>query len=103
MIKGWDKAAQSSRQCIYVFAVGYRLSFSKILNMNLDMKSVKELIDVKANAGVQLTDRELAIRWYSRITEDTKLALLGEYLPSFTPSELTDENKYWLFLAQQKL
>jgi hypothetical protein len=67
------------------------------------MKSVKELIDIKVNAGVQLTDRELAVRWYSRLTNEDKLALLEKYLPSFKPDALTDENKYWLFLAQQKL
>jgi hypothetical protein len=67
------------------------------------MKSVKELIEIKTNAGVQLTDRELAIRWYSRVTSEENLALLEEYFPSFTPDVLTDENKYWLFLAQQKL
>jgi hypothetical protein len=67
------------------------------------MKSTKELIDIKVNAGVQLTDRELAIRWYSRLTNEEKVALLEEHLPSFTPDVLTDENKYWLFLAQQKL
>ena len=67
------------------------------------MKSVKELIDIKVNAGVQLTDRELAVRWYSRLTNEENLALLEKYLSSFTSNELTDENKYWLFLAQQKL
>ena len=67
------------------------------------MKSAKELIDIKVNACVQLTDRELAIRWYSRLTNEENLALLEEYFPSFTPDVLTDENKYWLFLAQQKL
>ena len=67
------------------------------------MKSAKELIDIKVNAGVQLTDRELAIRWYSRVNSEENLALLEEYFPSFTPDVLTDENKYWLFLAQQKL
>jgi hypothetical protein len=67
------------------------------------MKSTKELIDIKVNAGVQLTDRELAIRWYPRLTNEEKVALLEEYLPSFTPNVLTDANKYWLFLAQQKL
>jgi hypothetical protein len=61
------------------------------------MKSVKELIDIKVNAGVQLTDRELAVRWYSRLTNEENLALLEKYLPSFTSNELTDENKYWLF------
>jgi hypothetical protein len=67
------------------------------------MKSVKELIEIKTNAGVQLTDRELAIRWYSRLSNEEKVALLEEYLPSFKSDLLTDENKYWLFLAQQKL
>jgi hypothetical protein len=67
------------------------------------MKSVKELIEIKTNAGIQLTDRELAIRWYSRLSNEEKVALLEEYLPSFKSDLLTDENKYWLFLAQQKL
>jgi hypothetical protein len=67
------------------------------------MKSAKELIDIKVNAGVQLTDRELAIRWYSRLTNEENLALLEEYFTSLTPDVLTDDNKYWLVLAQQKL
>jgi hypothetical protein len=66
------------------------------------MKSTQELIEIKSKSGVQLTDRELAIRWYGRLSDAEKLALLEEYIPSFSPEALTDENKYWLWLKQQR-
>jgi hypothetical protein len=66
------------------------------------MKSTQELIEIKSKSGVQLTDRELAIRWYGRLSNAEKLTLLEEYIPSFSPEALTDENKYWLWLKQQR-
>lgn len=67
------------------------------------MKSTQELMEIKSQAGIQLTDRELAIRWYHRLSGVEKLTLLDKYIPSFSPDELSDENKYWLWLKQQKL
>ena len=67
------------------------------------MKSTQELMEIKSQAGIQLTDRELAIRWYGRLSDVEKLTLLGKYIPSFSPDELSDENKYWLWLKQKKL
>ncbi|MCF8339710.1 MAG: hypothetical protein K9I82_01915 [Chitinophagaceae bacterium] len=67
------------------------------------MKSTQELIEIKSQAGIQLTDRELAVRWYGRLSDVEQLTLLDKYIPSFLPDELSDENKYWLWLKQQKL
>lgn len=67
------------------------------------MKSTQELMEIKSQAGIQLTDKELAIRWYGRLSDFEKLTLLDKYIPSFSPDELSDENKYWLWLKQQKL
>jgi hypothetical protein len=67
------------------------------------MKTVEELIKIKSNAGVQLTDPELAIRWYNRLEPSEKESIVSEYLPSYRPDELSNEDKYWLWRAQQKL
>jgi hypothetical protein len=51
----------------------------------------------------ELTDPELAIRWYDRLEDDKKQSLLKLYLPSFKPNDLSNEDKYWLWKKQQKL
>jgi hypothetical protein len=65
--------------------------------------TVEQLIKIKSRAGVQLTDPELAIRWYNRLEPSEKESIVAEYLPSYRPDELSNEDKYWLWRAQQKL
>jgi hypothetical protein len=67
------------------------------------MKTIEELIKIKRDAGIQLTDPELAIRWYNRLEASKKESIVAEYLPSFKPYDLSNEDKYWLWRAQQKL
>jgi hypothetical protein len=64
---------------------------------------INELIKIKSDAGVQLTDRELAIRWWGRlsITEQEEV-LSNSKLTKLTIREIDYETMYWLWLNQQK-
>ena len=64
---------------------------------------MEELIKIKSENGIQLTDRELAVRWWGRRSEEEKRVLLETYLPSYEISSVTYETMYWIWLKQQKL
>jgi hypothetical protein len=64
---------------------------------------MEELIKIKSENGIQLTDRELAVRWWGRRSEEEKKVLLETYLPSYEISSVTYETMYWIWLKQQKL
>jgi hypothetical protein len=62
---------------------------------------ITELIKIKSDAGVQLTDRELSVRWWGRLSVEEKMAILKEHLPFL---QIIDyESVYWVWLKQQKL
>jgi antitoxin component of MazEF toxin-antitoxin module len=64
---------------------------------------MENLIKIKSDAGVQLTDRELSVRWWGRRTVEEKQAILKEYLPSHNIENIDYESMYWVWLKQQKL
>lgn len=64
---------------------------------------MKELIKIKMEAGVQLTDRELAVRWWERCSTEEKESLLKTFLPTFSIDKVNYETQYWIWLKQQKL
>ena len=64
---------------------------------------MENLIKIKSDAGVQLTDRELAVRWWGRLSVKEKQAILKEYLPSYDINNIDYESIYWVWLKQQKL
>lgn len=53
--------------------------------------------------GVQLSDPELAVRWWSRREPSEKQELLNKYLPQHSSDEMSSQDIYWLWLKQQKL
>ena len=65
--------------------------------------SMENLIKIKSDIGVQLTDRELSVRWWSRLSVEEKGAILKEYLPSHDIGIMDYESIYWVWLKQQKL
>jgi hypothetical protein len=64
---------------------------------------MEELIKIKSENGIQLTDRELAVRWWGRCSEEEKKVLLETYLASYEVSSVNYETMYWIWLKQQKL
>ena len=64
---------------------------------------MENLIKIKSDIGVQLTDRELSVRWWGRLSVEEKRAILKEYLPSYDIGNMNNEYVYWVWLKQQKL
>lgn len=64
---------------------------------------MEKLIEMKMKNGIELTDRELAVRWWNRLSAEEKQNILNEYLPKHTIDSMTYENMYWLWLKQQTL
>jgi len=64
---------------------------------------MEELIKIKSENGIQLTDRELAVRWWGRRSEEEKKVLLETYLASQEVRSVNYEAMYWIWLKQQKL
>jgi hypothetical protein len=65
------------------------------------IKRMQELAGVRT--GVELSDPELATRWWSRLEKEEKQSLLNQYLPSRTVEKMDNDAIYWLWLKQQKL
>ena len=61
------------------------------------------LITIKVNGGVQLSDRELAVRWWGRKSIEEKMDLLKTFLPKYGIEDIDYETMYWIWLRQQKL
>jgi hypothetical protein len=61
---------------------------------------INELIKIKSDGGVQLTDRELAIRWWGRLSTTEQEEVLSN--SKLTIREIDYETMYWLWLNQQK-
>jgi len=64
---------------------------------------MENLIKIKSEIGVQLTDRELSVRWWGRLSVEEKQSILNEYLPSYNIGMMDYESVYWVWLKQQKL
>ena len=64
---------------------------------------MEKLIKIKSDAGVQLTDRELSVRWWGRLSVEEKMAILKKHLPSHDIGIMDYESVYWVWLKQQKL
>ena len=64
---------------------------------------METLIKIKSQAGAQLTDRELSVRWWGRLSVEEKQDKLKEYLPSHSIGIMDYESIYWVWLKQQKL
>jgi hypothetical protein len=63
---------------------------------------ITELIKIKSDAGVQLTDRELAIRWWGRLSTTEQEEVLSNSNMVIRPI-IDYDIMYWLWLNQQKL
>jgi hypothetical protein len=62
---------------------------------------ITELIKIKSDAGVQLTDRELAIRWWGRLSTTEQEEVLSNSNMVIRPI-IDYDIMYWLWLNQQK-
>jgi hypothetical protein len=66
-------------------------------------EEMNELIKIKSQTGVELSDRELSVRWWGRLSVDEKRAILNEYLPLHDISIMDNESVYLVWLKQQKI
>jgi hypothetical protein len=64
---------------------------------------MEKLIDIKTKSGIQLTDPELAVRWWGRLSDEEKQLYLNTYLPSYEINEVDYETMYYIWLKKQEL
>jgi hypothetical protein len=64
--------------------------------------TTENLIKIKSDAGVQLTDRELAIRWWGRLSTTEQEEVLSNSNMVIRPI-IDYDIMYWLWLNQQKI
>jgi hypothetical protein len=68
-----------------------------------EFKRMQELAGLKTENGVELSDPELAVRWWGRRDEKEKQELLNKYLPDFNINNMNHQDIFWLWKKQQKL
>jgi hypothetical protein len=68
-----------------------------------EFKRMQELAGIKTNEGLELSDPELAVRWWGRLEDVEKQELLNKYLPNFDSQRMNHNDIYWLWKKQQKL
>lgn len=61
----------------------------------------ENLIKIKSDAGVQLTDRELAVRWWGRLSTTEQEEVLTNSSIVIRPIDY--DTMYWLWLKKQKI
>jgi hypothetical protein len=68
-----------------------------------EFKRMQELAGLKTENGIELSDPELAVRWWGRLRGEEKQELLNKYLPDFKMDKMNHQDIYWLWKKQQKL
>lgn len=68
-----------------------------------EFKRMRELAGLKTENGIELSDPELAVRWWGRKNDEEKQELLNKYLPDFKIDDMNHQDIYWLWKKQQKL
>jgi hypothetical protein len=68
-----------------------------------EIRRIQELAGLNAESGIQLSDPELAVRWWSRKESSEKQDLLNQYLPKHKINNISPQDIYWLWKKQQKL
>lgn len=61
----------------------------------------ENLIKIKSDAGVQLTDRELAVRWWGRLSTTEQEEVISNSNLTIRPIDY--DTMYWLWLKKQKI
>jgi len=60
-------------------------------------------METKRESGAQLTNFELALRWWDGLSVKEKEAILKEHLPSYGIGNMNNEYVYWVWLKQQSV
>lgn len=76
------------------------VSSTNLLNLKSSMIT-ENLIKIKSDAGVQLTDRELAVRWWGRLSTTEQDEVLSNYSIVIRPIDY--DIMYWLWLKKQEI
>jgi hypothetical protein len=64
---------------------------------------MEKLIDIKTKSGIQLTDPELAVRWWGRLSDEEKQQYLNTYLLRNEISEVDYQTMYYIWSKKQEL
>lgn len=65
---------------------------------------MEEIIKIKTECGVELSDTELAVRWWKRLSLDEKKRFVSEHLSeNYDISEMNYSDIYWLWKKKQTL
>lgn len=64
---------------------------------------LQQLAGLLNEDNIELTDPELAVRWWGRMKDDKKQELLNKYLPKFLIKDMNNKDIYWLWKKQQSL
>ena len=67
------------------------------------LKKEIERRGLKTENEIELSDPELAVRWWRRKNNEEKQELLNKYLPDFKIDDMNHQDIYWLWKKQQKL
>ena len=62
---------------------------------------MENLIKIKSESGFQLTDRELSVRWWGRLSVEEKQHMMEKYIPTHSIGVMDYETIYWVWLKKQ--
>ena len=68
-----------------------------------ETKRMQQLAGLLNEDNIELSDPELAVRWWGRMKDDKKQELLNKYLPKFLIKDMNNKDIYWLWKKQQSL
>ena len=68
-----------------------------------ETKRMQQLAGLLNEDNIELSDPELAVRWWGRMKDDKKQELLNKYLPKFLTKDMNNKDIYWLWKKQQSL
>jgi hypothetical protein len=57
-----------------------------------EFKRLQKLAGLKTENGIELSDPELAVRWWGRKNEEEKQDLLDKYLPNFKIDKMNHQD-----------
>ena len=77
------------------------VSSTNLLNSKQINMTTENLIKIKSDAGVQLTDRELAVRWWGRLSTTEQEEVISNSNLTIRPIDY--DTMYWLWLKKQKI
>lgn len=67
------------------------------------MKDTNDSINLKTNIGTELTDKELAVRWWNRLSDNIQNEYIIKEFPELIMEDLDTDTVHWIWLKKQQL